>query len=159
MFDLILLFFRPKCVPGQFLVISSKQCQFCPRGTYQDEPLQTTCRACPTDHTTSSGNINKFSDILSVREAVQKQKHDIGFKNLFSSGSYPREPMLFHQSVFDRRRQLFLARNLVSLFLSLLALLRLLALICRMTTMFQVSNVNVNLAIEATELIAQVASI
>ena len=30
--------------------IFSKQCQFCPRGTFQDLPQQTTCKACPLDH-------------------------------------------------------------------------------------------------------------
>lgn len=34
--------------------IFRKQCQFCPRGTYQDEELQATCKLCPTDHITAA---------------------------------------------------------------------------------------------------------
>uniref|UniRef100_A0A915DMT8 Tyrosine-protein kinase ephrin type A/B receptor-like domain-containing protein n=1 Tax=Ditylenchus dipsaci TaxID=166011 RepID=A0A915DMT8_9BILA len=33
---------QPKCMPGQFLVTANKQCQFCPRGAYQDEPFKLT---------------------------------------------------------------------------------------------------------------------
>ncbi|EJW80239.1 hypothetical protein WUBG_08852, partial [Wuchereria bancrofti] len=42
----------PKCSAGQFLVTTTKQCQFCPRGTFQDEEIRTVCKLCPPDHTT-----------------------------------------------------------------------------------------------------------
>lgn len=66
----------PKCMPGQFLVtlryffslilrvifkyfyyIFSKQCHFCPRGAYQDESLQTTCKLCAPDFNTAAEGI------------------------------------------------------------------------------------------------------
>ncbi|KAK6044690.1 hypothetical protein COOONC_17805 [Cooperia oncophora] len=38
----------PLCKAGQFLVKETKHCQFCPRGTFQDEEQHTTCKMCPT---------------------------------------------------------------------------------------------------------------
>ena len=60
----------PKCVAGQFLILASKQCQFCPRGTFQDEPLQTTCHACPTDHTTASAGATHESQCYSTNQCA-----------------------------------------------------------------------------------------
>lgn len=37
-----------------------KQCQFCPRGTFQDEEIQTVCKLCPADHTTAAQGISVF---------------------------------------------------------------------------------------------------
>uniref|UniRef100_A0A914YVY8 Sushi, von Willebrand factor type A, EGF and pentraxin domain-containing protein 1 n=1 Tax=Panagrolaimus superbus TaxID=310955 RepID=A0A914YVY8_9BILA len=58
----------PKCVAGQFLVTSTKQCQYCPRGTYQDEPLQTTCKLCATDHTTAAQGATHESQCYSTNQ-------------------------------------------------------------------------------------------
>uniref|UniRef100_A0A7E4V9G4 Protein crumbs n=1 Tax=Panagrellus redivivus TaxID=6233 RepID=A0A7E4V9G4_PANRE len=60
----------PKCVAGQFLVTSTKQCQFCPRGTYQDDSLQTTCKICPTDHTTAAHGATHESQCYSTNQCA-----------------------------------------------------------------------------------------
>jgi len=37
------------CVPGYFYEAAAAACLSCPYGTYQDEPGQTSCKACPED--------------------------------------------------------------------------------------------------------------
>ncbi|KAK0398751.1 hypothetical protein QR680_002734 [Steinernema hermaphroditum] len=58
----------PKCVAGQFLVTVSKQCQFCPRGTYQDENQRTSCKLCPPDHTTAAQGATRESQCYSTNQ-------------------------------------------------------------------------------------------
>ncbi|KIH49608.1 GCC2 and GCC3 [Ancylostoma duodenale] len=61
----------PRCKPGQFLVKETKHCQFCPRGTFQDEEQRTTCKLCPTDHTTASqGGVFQSKAIVSCASYV-----------------------------------------------------------------------------------------
>ncbi len=57
-----------KCAAGSFLVTSAKQCQQCPRGTYQDESLQTSCKPCPADHTTPGPGAVKPSQCYSTNQ-------------------------------------------------------------------------------------------
>ncbi|KAL3983031.1 EGF-like domain family protein [Acanthocheilonema viteae] len=60
----------PKCSAGQFLVTTTKQCQFCPRGTFQDEEIQTVCKLCPTDHTTASQGATQASQCYSTNQCA-----------------------------------------------------------------------------------------
>ncbi|KAK6026179.1 GCC2 and GCC3, partial [Ostertagia ostertagi] len=56
----------PLCKAGQFLVKETKHCQFCPRGTFQDEEQHTTCKMCPTDHTTAAQGATAESQCYST---------------------------------------------------------------------------------------------
>uniref|UniRef100_A0A915IUL4 Sushi, von Willebrand factor type A, EGF and pentraxin domain-containing protein 1 n=1 Tax=Romanomermis culicivorax TaxID=13658 RepID=A0A915IUL4_ROMCU len=58
----------PMCHPGQFLITSAKQCQSCPKGTYQDEPLQTACKPCAPDHTTANIGSLKSTECYSTNQ-------------------------------------------------------------------------------------------
>ncbi|VDD92750.1 unnamed protein product, partial [Enterobius vermicularis] len=60
----------PRCTAGQFLVTSTKQCQFCPRGTYQEEELQTSCKLCPQDFTTASQGATQESQCYSTNQCA-----------------------------------------------------------------------------------------
>ncbi|PAV63646.1 hypothetical protein WR25_05809 [Diploscapter pachys] len=60
----------PRCNPGQFLVRETKHCQFCPRGAYQDEPQQSTCKLCPADHTTSAPGATASSQCYSTNQCA-----------------------------------------------------------------------------------------
>lgn len=46
--------------PRKYGSLFRKHCQFCPRGAYQDEPQQSTCKLCPADHTTAAPGIFKI---------------------------------------------------------------------------------------------------
>ena len=61
----------PKCMPGQFLVTTTKQCHPCPRGAYQDEPLQTKCKLCQADYTTGQEGATKESQCYSTNQCKQ----------------------------------------------------------------------------------------
>ncbi|WKY06023.1 hypothetical protein Q1695_006319 [Nippostrongylus brasiliensis] len=60
----------PLCKPGQFLVKESKHCQFCPRGTFQDEEQHTTCKLCPVDHTTAAQGATAESQCYSTNQCA-----------------------------------------------------------------------------------------
>ncbi|CAD5227116.1 unnamed protein product [Bursaphelenchus xylophilus] len=60
----------PRCDPGQFLVTATKKCQFCPRGTFQDQPLQSTCKICPTDYTTAASGATHESQCYSTNQCA-----------------------------------------------------------------------------------------
>lgn len=83
----------PRCESGQFLVVTSKQCQLCPRATYQDEPLQTSCKLCPEDHTTA-GLGSLLSTVRCERSVYLRPTN---------CRSDARVTVLFDQSVRDRR--------------------------------------------------------
>ena len=44
----------PICQMGSYLNSTLNQCQFCPKGKYQDQPQETLCKPCPTDTSTQS---------------------------------------------------------------------------------------------------------
>ncbi|VDM57880.1 unnamed protein product [Angiostrongylus costaricensis] len=58
----------PRCKVGQFLVKETKHCQFCPRGTFQDEEQHTTCKLCPVDHTTAAQGAISESQCYSTNQ-------------------------------------------------------------------------------------------
>ncbi|VDM81380.1 unnamed protein product [Strongylus vulgaris] len=60
----------PRCKVGQFLVKETKHCQFCPRGTFQDEEQKSTCKLCPTDHTTASQGATAESQCYSTNQCA-----------------------------------------------------------------------------------------
>ncbi|VDK85251.1 unnamed protein product [Onchocerca ochengi] len=60
----------PKCSAGQFLVTTTKQCQFCPRGTFQNEEIQTVCKLCPSDHTTAAQGATQASQCYSTNQCA-----------------------------------------------------------------------------------------
>ncbi|CAB3409320.1 unnamed protein product [Caenorhabditis bovis] len=60
----------PRCKPGQFLVKETKNCQFCPRGTFQNEEQETTCKLCPTDHTTAAQGATAESQCYSTNQCA-----------------------------------------------------------------------------------------
>ncbi|PIO67378.1 GCC2 and GCC3 [Teladorsagia circumcincta] len=60
----------PLCKAGQFLVKETKHCQFCPRGTFQDEEQHTTCKMCPTDHTTAAQGATAESQCYSTNQCA-----------------------------------------------------------------------------------------
>ncbi|ETN78501.1 EGF-like domain protein [Necator americanus] len=47
-----------------------KHCQFCPRGTFQDEEQRTTCKLCPSDHTTASQGATAESQCYSTNQCA-----------------------------------------------------------------------------------------
>lgn len=57
-----------KCEPGQFLVLTTRKCEQCPKGSYQDEPLQSACKPCPNDHTTADTGAKKQSECYSTNQ-------------------------------------------------------------------------------------------
>ncbi|CAD6196232.1 unnamed protein product [Caenorhabditis auriculariae] len=58
----------PRCKTGQFLVKETKHCQFCPRGTFQNEEQETTCKLCPADHTTAAQGATAESQCYSTNQ-------------------------------------------------------------------------------------------
>ncbi|CAJ0918182.1 unnamed protein product, partial [Mesorhabditis belari] len=60
----------PRCVRGQFLVVASRQCQFCPRGTFQDEEQHTSCKLCDPDHTTAAQGATARSQCYSTNQCA-----------------------------------------------------------------------------------------
>uniref|UniRef100_A0A8R1HK39 Sushi, von Willebrand factor type A, EGF and pentraxin domain-containing protein 1 n=1 Tax=Caenorhabditis japonica TaxID=281687 RepID=A0A8R1HK39_CAEJA len=60
----------PKCKAGQFLVKETKNCQFCPRGTFQNEEQESTCKLCPTDHTTAAPGATAESQCYSTNQCA-----------------------------------------------------------------------------------------
>ncbi|KHJ82280.1 EGF-like domain protein, partial [Oesophagostomum dentatum] len=45
-------------------------CQFCPRGTFQDEEQRSTCKLCPADHTTASQGATAESQCYSTNQCA-----------------------------------------------------------------------------------------
>uniref|UniRef100_A0A0N4VY93 EGF-like domain-containing protein n=2 Tax=Haemonchus TaxID=6288 RepID=A0A0N4VY93_HAEPC len=52
------------------LVKETKHCQYCPRGTFQDEEQHTTCKMCPTDHTTAAQGATAESQCYSTNQCA-----------------------------------------------------------------------------------------
>ncbi|KAI1733257.1 EGF-like domain-containing protein [Ditylenchus destructor] len=65
----------PKCMPGQFLVTATKQCQFCPRGAYQDQPLQTNCKFCSPDYMTPTEGATHESQCYSTNQCETSENN------------------------------------------------------------------------------------
>lgn len=51
----MVLFYTAVCKPGNYLNVSSTNCQLCPVGTYQPQTQQTECIRCPAGTTTKFG--------------------------------------------------------------------------------------------------------
>ncbi|CAI5447536.1 unnamed protein product [Caenorhabditis angaria] len=60
----------PRCKAGQFLVRETKNCQFCPRGTFQNEEQETVCKLCPPDHTTAAQGATAESQCYSTNQCA-----------------------------------------------------------------------------------------
>jgi hypothetical protein len=56
----------PICAVGTFLIASSKQCEPCPKGQYQDSPQEASCKACPTDTSTNSTGSTSESECVNA---------------------------------------------------------------------------------------------
>lgn len=82
-----------------------KQCQFCPRGVYQDEEQQLTCKLCPPDHTTAAQGVC----LANFRQRIKHYFHTwITKLKRLGNGTVP---MLLHQPVYHRWGQLLVARH------------------------------------------------
>ncbi|KAL3108453.1 hypothetical protein niasHT_015375 [Heterodera trifolii] len=63
----------PKCQPGQFLVVSEKRCELCPRGTFQEQPLQKQCKKCPSAYNTAKEGATLESQCYSTDQCALGQ--------------------------------------------------------------------------------------
>ncbi|CAK5102219.1 unnamed protein product [Meloidogyne enterolobii] len=63
----------PKCGAGQFLLADIKRCQFCPRGTFQDQQLQFECKKCPPSFNTAEEGATRESQCYSTDQCALGQ--------------------------------------------------------------------------------------
>uniref|UniRef100_A0A914MRZ1 Uncharacterized protein n=1 Tax=Meloidogyne incognita TaxID=6306 RepID=A0A914MRZ1_MELIC len=63
----------PKCGAGQYLLADIKRCQFCPRGTFQDQQLQFECKKCPPSFNTAEEGATRESQCYSTDQCALGQ--------------------------------------------------------------------------------------
>ncbi|KAL5015279.1 hypothetical protein ScPMuIL_009549 [Solemya velum] len=59
------------CTAGHF--INGTTCTACPKGSYQDQPLKSTCQQCPDDHTTINSGSDSPSDCIYGTESDDEE--------------------------------------------------------------------------------------
>lgn len=60
----------PRCNKGEFLVKSSRKCELCARGYYQDEETQVECKRCDVDYNTRQPGAKAKSECYNTNQCT-----------------------------------------------------------------------------------------